>query len=557
MNKLLMGVAIAPLLLAVQAQAAGTAVTWTPSSIAFGNILVGQTSASKSITVSRGTITSGVTSASIAAATGVFKGNGALTASLLAGKTITSGYTFAPITKGAATKTIAVTGTNGSTTTSGTVALSGTGVAPVGAVTTTYAGPAYVLVGATNTFGITVTNSGNGNLSGTTAKNGLGQTLSNLNGSFGTLSNLTGGGGALSLADGAKTSASYSFAPTVKGATASGNIVTSLTNGKSDGSNAAFSVNTAVSLTAVAPVSAIATDAAAVARYNNYGPTGVNATTTGVTGITVHNTGNGDLASSSLGVQRNLNGSFGSPTDIFSGPVSGGGFSLTDGTSTDVTYNFDPTARGDVTNTVTGQFSNGSSDGKNTSFTTTATLAGTGVGPTYASAVGATSAQAQTNLATANTNTPTANTDGTSTIDFGTINSHVTGTLYLDIGNITTDANGGNALLTDLSLESAVITGSGAADFGIGTISTIVAKGGEYFVPVTFYTGGFSGVFSAVLTIQTDASTGFGLQGDTFSYNLFGNAVPEVSTWVMMMAGFVGLGFVGHARGAKRRSIEA
>jgi hypothetical protein len=255
-------------------------------------------------------------------------------------------------------------------------------------------------------------------------------------------------------------------------------------------------------------------------------------------------------------VQRNLNGSFGAPSGgggAYTGPITGGGFSLTDGTHTDVTYNFNPTARGAVNATVQGLFSNGSSDGKNTAQTVYDPLNGAGVGPTYNSAVGATSAAAHANFAAASYNTPVANNTAT-TIDFGQIDSHHSETLYLDLGNTSTDANGGNKLLTDLSLLSASITGS--SYFSVPTISAVLDKGGEYFAPITFSTGGVSGAFSAILTFQTDSSAGYGLAGDTFSYNLVGSAVPEVSTWAMMLAGFLGLGFVGFS-GSKKARVEA
>jgi hypothetical protein len=434
MKKFLLGVAVAPLLLASHAQAT-TVITWSPSSISFGDVLVGATSAGTKIGVSRGTLTTGVTSATIGAASGEFSGVGATSASLGA-KTLSSNFSFAPPSRGLATDSISVTGKNAAgakvTTQSGSVVLSGVGVAPVQGVTT---------------------------------------------------------------------------------------------------------------------------DAGALARFNAYGSAGANSTTAGVTGVTVKNSGNGDLAAASLGVARNLNGSFGSPAvGIFLGPVTGGGFSLTDGTTTDVTYSFNPTARGVATSTVTGSFSNGSSDGKNTAQTVTETLSGAGVGPTYSSAFGATQVAATANLAAANTNTPVANT-GESTIDFGSIDSHQTETLYLDIGNTTTDANGGNALLTDLSLESASIIGS--SFFTIPTVSTILDKGGEHFAAITFSTSGVSGAFSAVLTFQTDASAGFGLAGDTFSYGLVGTAVPEISTWAMMLAGFAGFGLSGLGRNMKARFLEA
>ncbi|WP_294533013.1 PEP-CTERM sorting domain-containing protein [uncultured Rhodoblastus sp.] len=38
------------------------------------------------------------------------------------------------------------------------------------------------------------------------------------------------------------------------------------------------------------------------------------------------------------------------------------------------------------------------------------------------------------------------------------------------------------------------------------------------------------------------------LDGSAFAYALVSNAVPEPSTWAMMLAGFAGLGFVGYRR---------
>ncbi len=34
-------------------------------------------------------------------------------------------------------------------------------------------------------------------------------------------------------------------------------------------------------------------------------------------------------------------------------------------------------------------------------------------------------------------------------------------------------------------------------------------------------------------------------------------AVPEISTWLMMLAGFAGLGFVGYRQGRRERDIQA
>jgi PEP-CTERM motif len=55
---------------------------------------------------------------------------------------------------------------------------------------------------------------------------------------------------------------------------------------------------------------------------------------------------------------------------------------------------------------------------------------------------------------------------------------------------------------------------------------------------------------SAINAAITDGT--FGLGGTVSGYT-----VPEPSTWVMMLAGFAGLGYLGRRRAAKRRAAAA
>ncbi len=560
MNKFLMGVAAAPLLLAGQAHAA--VITVNATTLNFGYELPGVTSAGQSFTASRSS-SSGTTAATITGVSSPFAGtNFAAPGSAVGASGLKGTYTFKGGSAGStgesakASDTITVTGKNGTNSTTDTVILTGTTVAPI----ETVAGASNngvvirdVLVGATGnnaTIAVTVQNTGHGNLSGAGAS-------SNLIGNVGALTGaISGAGGKVSLTDGSSVTYHYSFAATTKGQTVSENLTTAFANGKYDGSNAAFTNTTSVTGVAVAPVNNVTVSSGALARFNAYDGTGYNASTIGTVTANAQNTGNGNL--SGLGTQSNLNGSFGSPTsgntNAFSGPNTSGGFSLQDGKTASGQYSFTPTARGATSATAVVGFSNGSSDGTNTAQTVNVTLNGTGVGPTYNSAVRATAAAAQAAFTGGSYNTPVANT-GASTIDFGKINSHKSETLYLDIGNTSTDPNGGNAQLTDLSLLSATINGS--SFFTVPTVSAVLVEGGQDYVPITFSTGGVSGSFSAVLTFATDSSAGFGQAGDQFSYSLVGSAVPEVSTWAMMLAGFAGLGLVGFARNNKARMLAA
>ena len=45
--------------------------------------------------------------------------------------------------------------------------------------------------------------------------------------------------------------------------------------------------------------------------------------------------------------------------------------------------------------------------------------------------------------------------------------------------------------------------------------------------------------------------------GPDLSFVLIGSAIPEPSTWAMMLLGFAGLGFVGYRRSRKAVSIAA
>jgi hypothetical protein len=281
-----------------------------------------------------------------------------------------------------------------------------------------------------------------------------------------------------------------------------------------------------------------------VASTTGYTPIRVGTSTTD--SVTISNVGNGNL--SGLGSVSNLNGSV--SASLATGLTAAAGnatvLSLPDSSTSTLSYTYSPTQRsgGTVTSTVTLAFSNGSTNLSNTAQSVSSVFVNQAVGPQYASTlIGTIAGKALTPVV----DTPTATPQGAigsagATISFGTVGYKNSQTLYLDISNISTDPNGGNATLTNLSIENFSIAGANASNFSLGAGSSILTENGGLLVlpiTVTNYYGG--GGLSAFLTVFTDESSAYGGIGDTFTYALSANAIPEPASIAIVGAGLAGL----------------
>jgi hypothetical protein len=135
-------------------------------------------------------------------------------------------YRFIPKGRGASTATVLVATDGGDQ----TLTLTGQGVAPQAQINTSAADAGQVRIGDTGTATVSLTNVGDGNLSGQGA-------LSNLNGSLTAASgSFAGSGSTFSLADGDSSVVDYTYSPTVRGGDTQ-TVTLNLTNGSPDGTN--------------------------------------------------------------------------------------------------------------------------------------------------------------------------------------------------------------------------------------------------------------------------------------------------------------------------------
>lgn len=232
----------------------GVAPVQKTTVIGAGNVLVGSTGVA-SVTVNntgngnlsgKGAVSN--LQGSVGAASGTFAGTGG-SVNLPDGGSSTFNYQFAPTSRGLVTQSVQASYSNGNaagTNKSQSVSalLTGAGVAAVGSVEVT--DPQVTRLGTSMNGALVVKNLGDGNLSG------LGD-VSNLKGSVAAASGVfAGAGGSVNLADNGEVPFFYAFTPVNRGTTTA-DIAYTFTNGKDDGSNAAFNGTATLTGGAVGP----------------------------------------------------------------------------------------------------------------------------------------------------------------------------------------------------------------------------------------------------------------------------------------------------------------
>jgi len=368
----------------------------------------------------------------------------------------------------------------------------------------------HVLVGASRTLPVTVSNVGSATLESIT------------------LGNLTGSGdfttGVLSPIDylrpgDSSTQGFATYAPLERGADTG-----SLTVSSRNAYNGDFV--TPLSGNGVAPLSSLSDAMGTV-----FGRIG----TTMTASIVITNNGDGNL--SGLGAASNLNGAILAPgSDPFPfSPPSDGSISLSDGASRQYDFTYVPVGRETVTANLLADLVNGSPDGANLPHTILYTLHGTAVGPIYDSVVAP-----------------------GGTVDFGiqVWKSPPVDEAFL-ILNVSGDEDGGNHALTDLTLLYYEIVGPDPTMYQLIGFEPgmILGKGQTASLEIRLYPGIITGHLQAQLNIYTDERGPLGeWDGRLFSYDLIVEIVtPEPTTLTLLAFGALGL-LVRRRRQARRPS---
>ncbi len=304
------------------------------------------------------------------------------------------------------------------------------------------------------------------------------------------------------LAPGEQTQRSFTYAPARRGES------TAYVTMKSDVND----VLVKMTGRGVAPVAEVTTVGAGFVRIG----------TTGLAGVRIRNTGDGNLAAvdnPDLWLQSCLRGN---AEKLDTGPFRGEGatFALEDDTSTGVcglatcTYQFKPLQRGPGQSVVTCRFENGGNN-QNLPHTVQAVLTGTGVGPEFACPW-----------------------DPDAPVYLGAFLPGTSADLTMPIYNLSDDEDGGWTYLTDLSVLDVQFSGPDGALFAPPpqdpAVPILLHKGRQWLLELDFLAPDQPGRKRATVTLITDVGAFPQTPGATYSYDLALDVVPEPTTLALL-----------------------
>jgi hypothetical protein len=131
------------------------------------------------------------------------------------------------------------------------------------------------------------------------------------------------------------------------------------------------------------------------------------------------------------------------------------------------------------------------------------------------------------------------------------------GSTFLGLGGLTVEVYNSNhsaIIFSEAVVPTLVTTTAFGTDIITGNLAGLNLAAGSYwigFFASNLGVAAFSGGNGSL--IETNPHTGnelFALNGDT-GFQLLSSAVPEPSTWAMMILGFAGIGFMAYRRKSK------
>ncbi|KIU49631.1 hypothetical protein QU42_06160 [Bradyrhizobium sp. UASWS1016] len=104
-------------------------------------------------------------------------------------------------------------------------------------------------------------------------------------------------------------------------------------------------------------------------------------------------------------------------------------------------------------------------------------------------------------------------------------------------------------IATKLSIAGQFMSDNTVSDITLNPVGQHLSGGGGFTSPTAFAFNNLTlgGLYTLSFTVENYAQS----SGNPTALDVFASAVPEPSTWAMMILGFLGLGFLGYRKSSK------